>query len=648
MNRNFFFFTILFMVNFIGVSQVKVPETYFSTKVMNMNISRGFPSTAKYDTTHLNEINLHLILSLASNSLDTSGQFDVSDTLNHYINKAFDFEIEEQFYRDNFVTILLPPGRYKIEKPILMKSNVVIKGTGIEETHFICNVGEGKHCFVFSPSNMGRSTLPFDTLNLARDVMKGESYVQVPLDDFRPYEMMDDTSFLAGLLNQKDSGLITSSWAMGTVKELFMLSNESNVKNDSSFLISNRPVYHALDWRRKTSKPFVLNYSKNQSKVLLYHSIENSGLQCLSIIRADTTSSQTSNIIFNNAHNCHLVALKSTQCNFGHVTLNNSNYNLVKRCVISDGNNYGGGGKAYGIVLQQASSNNTLTDNVLKHLRHSILLQSGANNNIILANYSYDPYWEQLGLPSDAAGDMVLHGNYPFGNLIESNVAQQLVLDNSHGKNGPFNVFHRNWFQNYGIFMSETNGSDSQVFTGNEITNRSFLKGLYTLRDRGHFQYGNKQGDLIIPTNTSAPLVKYLHSGYYHYVPRRTILPMPSSFLHLDSVPYGEPYDQINKSIPALERQMQIPNCLEWDDYYNYANVNQVNNKTNFIYPNPSEGWIKTKQEGSLIIFDLQGRKVFEKEVRADHEIKVHLKGLFIAHLQTEKGVFTQKLRIVY
>ena len=65
-----------------------------------------------------------------------------------------------------------------------------------------------------------------------------------------------------------------------------------------------------------------------------------------------------------------------------------------------------------------------------------------------------DPFWTGTVLPSDAAGDLVLHGNYPYANLFEGNILQNLVVDDSHGLNGPYNTFFRNRADNYGIVMS--------------------------------------------------------------------------------------------------------------------------------------------------------------------------------------------------
>ena len=169
--------------------------------------------------------------------------------------------------------------------------------------------------------------------------------------------------------------------------------------------------------------------------------------------------------------------------------------NRVEGSYFTNAFNHGGGGKAYGVVLAFTSSQCMVENNIFKRLRHSILFQAGPNGNIVGYNYSHDAYWTGVFSPSDFSGDIVMHGNYPFLNLIEGNIIQNLVIDNSHGINGPGNVFLRNRIENAGIFMNCSPATDFQAFIGNEITGTGtstnglipFPKGLYSLCGRGHY-----------------------------------------------------------------------------------------------------------------------------------------------------------------
>lgn len=148
-----------------------------------------------------------------------------------------------------------------------------------------------------------------------------------------------------------------------------------------------------------------------------------------------------------------------------------------------------------------------------------MLLQAGAQANVLAYNYSREPYWTQGGMPVDAAGDLVLHGNYSFLNLFEGNIVQNIVIDASHGKNGPHNYFLRNRAELYGIFMSPGSETDSTHFIGNEVISNVFLQGFYSLIGTGNFEYGNRVRGEIRPEGTvgELPLSFYLDHppGYW-------------------------------------------------------------------------------------------------------------------------------------
>ena len=94
---------------------------------------------------------------------------------------------------------------------------------------------------------------------------------------------------------------------------------------------------------------------------------------------------------------------------------------------------------------------------------------------------------------------------------FEGNTVQQIVIDHSHGKNGPENTFFRNRAANYGIFMNNNPASDGQNFIGNEITSQGAFTGLYLLAGNGHFEYGNNHRGNITPADTGIQLESSLY-----------------------------------------------------------------------------------------------------------------------------------------
>jgi hypothetical protein len=135
------------------------------------------------------------------------------------------------------------------------------------------------------------------------------------------------------------------------------------------------------------------------------------------------------------ATNCYINGVEMDSCNYAHVTFSASSHCAVRNSYFHDAYSYGGGGKGYGIMVQNTSGDCLIENNIFRHLRHSMILQAGSNGNVFGYNYSIDPYWTEVSLPSNAAGDIVLHGNYVYANLFEGNLGQQIVIDDSHGIN---------------------------------------------------------------------------------------------------------------------------------------------------------------------------------------------------------------------
>jgi hypothetical protein len=211
---------------------------------------------------------------------------------------------------------------------------------------------------------------------------------------------------------------------------------------------------------------------------------------------------------------------------------------------------YNDGGKGYGISCEYTSGDCLIENNVFKHLRHAMLVQIGANGNVFAYNYSLETFKSESA-PFDLAGDIVLHGNYPYLNLFEGNVVQNIVVDASHRINGPFNTFFRNRVQLYGILFSAASG-DSTNIIGNEITGTGLYKGNYYLQGNGNFEYGNNKNDTIRPAGTTMLTQQSLF---------RNSTP---SYWNISSLwpPFGMPNLLNSGSIPAYQRFLSSENIL--------------------------------------------------------------------------------------
>ncbi len=371
-------------------------------------------------------------------------------------------------------TILkFPSGSFLFTETINLPSNTIIKGEGALETNFIMDLGGSGHSIRIS------GALGTDTTFVTQTAEKENAFLIV--HNSSKFDVADWIKII-----QFDEDLVTSSWANNTVGQIC---NITNIIGDTLFIDS----------------PLRLEYPESRNPFIRkIQPVKNSGVECITIERIDNTApEQSCNVSFNYAVNSWVNGIASNFCTFSHVEARNSSNIAVMHSFMQKGFDYGGGGRAYGVMLQATSNECLIADNIFATLRHSMIVQSGANGNVFAYNYSTDPYWDSQ--PNDAAGDLVLHGNYPYANLFEQNIGRNIVIDNSHGPNGPHNTFLRNRGDGYGIFFSATN-SPNQNFIGNEITNTSFPYSLvnYTLLGSGHFVYGNNNKGSIDPAGTAA------------------------------------------------------------------------------------------------------------------------------------------------
>lgn len=383
-----------------------------------------------------------------------------------------------------------PAGNFLFNKTINVQSNVIIKGDGAENTSFTMDLGGKNHSF-----NIQGYSVKSDTSSLTESAPKDSSFVMVNnVDNFSPGDWVQ--------IIQIDSDLVFSSWAEKNVGQIVQIKSIFNNK-----IIFRSPLRMDYDTVRL---PYLI-------KII---PAKNVGIECLKIIRVDDTApEQTSNINFTYAVNCWVTGIESENCTFSHIQVNQSSNLYISKSYFHDAFGYGGDGRAYGVMLQATSNECRVENNIFKHLRHSMILQSGANGNVFAYNYSFDPYWDTQ--PNDAAGDIVIHGNYTYANLFEQNICQNIVVDNSHGANGPFNCFFRNRAEGFGIFFSADNSPDQNII-GNEIPNTKYPYSLvnYTIQGTGHFIYGNNNKGSILPLGTNAlPDISYAYLQKPDFIP---------------------------------------------------------------------------------------------------------------------------------
>lgn len=538
-----------------------------------------------------------------SSSFFTLDTIDFQDFRTHFDNDDLAIEAAIEELEDGGL-IYFPSDDYFFTETIELNDYIQLKGDGPALTHLEFDLGGEGH-LISMQGDLSNQEFP-----LVEPAFRGEKKLLISAN-----ETIQPGDFLK--ISYDDSDLITSNWASNTVGQIVSV---VEVEEDTIYL---------LDELR-------LDLPLNRTPVIQkIHPKRGNRIACLSINRQDSTASQTSHIHMRYAFSSSVENIESAQANFAHVSLIEAAYISVKNCYFHHAHGYGGGGRAYGVALSNTTSACHITHSVFEHLRHSLLLQSGSNGNVLAYNYSFSPYWEGVNLPADAAGDLVLHGNYPFANLLEGNVVQNIVVDASHGKNGPHNTFLRNRAEKYGIVMSFGPASDSCNFIGNEISNPSDSLGFYFLNGEGHFTYGNYVKGALMPKASDGVVESSLFT-----------MDTPTGFTSQDVFPPIPSYIMEGETIPAMrlfETESLWSNC-------GIANGLELSEEISYViqvYPNPAQHIIHVHIENTnsnqyqIQLFNVFGVKVyssasFNKEI----DIPVHhlSRGYYQLLIQNEAG----------
>ncbi|MCW3105103.1 MAG: hypothetical protein JWO09_3543 [Bacteroidetes bacterium] len=476
--------------------------------------------------------------------------------------------------------IFFPGGTYLFNASVSLPSSIIIRG-----------------------DSSSLSTLQFDLSGAAQDLFRvtgsssaSEYALMTGAQKDGVYLLVPDSAGIAAgtwiKLFQDDDTLVTSSWALNSVAQIIQV---TRVSGDSVFLAS--PL----------RRDFPLSETPRIKKLFPKTSV---GFECFKIERLDSTAAQTSNFNFDMAVNCRIRGVESSMTNFAHVAVSSSSNLLITGSYFHHAFAYGGGGQGYGVLLQFSTGEVLVENNIFKNLRHSMILQAGANGNVFGYNYSRDPYWNEGSFPVNSAGDMVLHGNYVFANLFEGNVGQNIVIDNSHGINGPYNTFFRNRAALYGLIMNTGPASNDQNFVGNEITNTGSFMGNYYLAGTGHFQYGNMVKGVLTPAGTSG----LSNASYYLTAP-------PAFFAGAAWPSIGPPYPYNTGTIPAVSNYNSGTYVVCEDALTEIASLAEKQEGM-YVYPNPAGGPFSLKINGmsgaslSVRIFDAPGRMVYERDLK--------------------------------
>jgi hypothetical protein len=327
------------------------------------------------------------------------------------------------------LTVLyFPAGIYPLSKSVVLSdasfSGIVFQGAGADSTVLEFTLGCDGNCFDVYGIESG-SKLPLDA-----DIEKG------------------DRGFSASGLSD---GFSKGEWVR-LCEAGFPEADRENVGQTTRLTTVDG---HRGVFEDEAAKTYL---KSNELWIFKIAPVRNVGFENFTLRRMDQKEAAQDaygrgiNFKFNNAINFWIKGVASINTCRHHVVVNHSAHFEISGCAFAeacsrDENSYG-----YGVLMEVCTNNGLIQNNVFEHLRHSMTVCEGVNTNVLAFNYSRNQAWTYHGLPNLFQGaDLCLHGRYPYANLFEQNVVEFAYADNSHGANGPYNVFLRN--QVYHGFM---------------------------------------------------------------------------------------------------------------------------------------------------------------------------------------------------
>jgi hypothetical protein len=481
--------------------------------------------------------------------------------------------------------VFFPAGNYLLNSTLNLPDSVTLKGAGADVTTFTFDLGGVTGNCINITKGQSNSFVA---------AVNGYQKESVAI------EIANASGFSAGDYAEihEDNGTWDTNpafWAVYSVGQI--------VRIDS---ISGNTLY--------IQHPLRINYDSTLN-VAMQKVIPrvNVGLECFKITRTDSAALNVNyGIYYYYASDCWMRGVESDHSIGAHVLAEASTSLEVTGCYFHHSYIYDGSNtKGYGVVMGVHTGESKIENNIFRHLRHAMMVKQGANGNVYAYNYSIEP--TRTEFPSDAGPDIALHGHYPFANLFEGNICQNLMIDQAWGPSGPFNTFFRNRIELYGIIMSSgTVNSDSENFVGNDITGTGFAQGNYILAGTGHFTYGNNVLGTIQPPGTST----LPDSTYY-------LNAAPSFWNIANTWPdIGTPNPTTNQSIPARERFISGTGfTLCEPPVISGTEIGDPNNLTTDIFLSPSpfadELGINIRDVGDEIfeikMIDITGKIIFQK-----------------------------------
>jgi len=522
-------------------------------------------------------------------------------------------------YHGHAGTVYFPAGKYLFTASMSVPDSIQLKGDGSDKTELIFNLNHK----------------PEDCIRIAGSAENHFVHLKGGYS-FGSNKLLTDSAFyfhsgdwVEILENNGKWNTVPAEWARLSVGQIVKV---KNVSGNTVILESPLRIAYLDSLRPRMQR---------------IEPVKNVSIACLKILRSDRPATGGGfNIFMDYAVNSRVMGVESDSSSGSHVYISRSAHIRVEGCYFHRAFEYDGvSTHGYGVTLAHHSSGCLVANNIFVHLRHAMMVKTGANGNVFAYNYSRDPFRSES--ISDLSGDISLHGHYPYANLFEGNTVQNIIVDHYWGPSGPLNTFFRNRSELWGIIVTQSDTTETAKlnFVGNECTDSSFLHGQFVMNGTDNFLYANNILGVLIPDSSG----KLPDSSYYLQV-------KPVFWTSEESWPdIGIPNKLGSGTIPA-EKRFEKGGLLTVCPEVSTAVENHLSHSAIWhIGPNPVKNvlYISTPEgEGSqsftIRLFDMQGKLLSAKSFHGKSAV-MYLKreikpGVYLLEISSEKARFVKKI----
>ncbi|MBL8004637.1 MAG: hypothetical protein JNL36_06045 [Candidatus Kapabacteria bacterium] len=500
-----------------------------------------------------------------------------------------------------FTIVEIPEGTFILSKGISLRDSVILKGISAEKSIFSCKFSSnGGSVFSISGSAPSQFVSIENTISKATNIVNAKFVTTPTIGQWTEIRMKNGSWDV--------NPASWASYAVGHISPI-QTATENSVQ-----------VQHQLRFTTVDSL---------EPQIGLFTPRTFVGFECFSIQRdEDTVSDAGHNFAFNYAVNCWVRSVKSHKSAGAHILISKSSNITVSSSNFEESFKYDGSGtRGYGVCLAEHPNLCLIENTVFKTLRHAMMVKQGANGNVFAYNYSIEP--KRTEPIADFSGDISVHGHYPFANLFEGNIVQNIIIDHYWGPAGEDNMYFRNRAELYGfIITSSTTPSLQQNIVANDITNTGLIYGQYMLNGSNHFLWGNRAKGVLSPSTSTGIQSQSLfsQSAPWYF---STFSPIWQSI--------GHPYNIATSYNPARDRYQQgnLCPCVTPN-----LTTSAEELRTSYLYTrlNELESFFSTNNE--CMVYTLTGTLLFSLHSIEELQSKQLSKGLYIITSKNKSAIY--------